>query len=371
MSLFTAIDLFSGCGGSSLGFNKAGFDIRSAVEIDSCSNQTYSKNHPETKLLETDIRYVSGNDLLSLAGLKRGECAVLLACPPCQGFSSARRKNQRNDPRNTLIFEFVRLADEIKPKIVVMENVPGLSRGEGKRIFLDAVRRLKRLGYGIEYDKLDSEHYGIPQKRKRIILLGSRLNHIRLAFPSITHGVEGSLSPLKTVKDEIKNLPKIRAGESHTEDPMHASAHLSELNLERMKATPADGGSRKDWPAELVLECHKRDNSGHTDVYGRMRWDFPSPTLTAGCISLSKGRFGHPEQNRAISLREAARLQSFPDDYAFEGPFQRISEQIGNAVPPLLAQRIAESLLLSLRETAISDSLYSEIAASRDINPIL
>ncbi len=202
----------------------------------------------------------------------------------------------------------------------------------------------------------------MPQNRKRVILLGTRIKNIRLKFPEPTHGDEDSLKPKVTVRQAIGNLPAISFGEKHASDTMHTAANLSDLNLERLKITPANGGGWKNWPDNLKLACHiKEGRTGHGDVYGRMRWDEPAPTLTAGCTAISKGRFGHPEQNRAISLREAVRLQSFPDSYVFEGTFTNISNQIGNAVPPLLAKNIAETLKAALTEERKLAGIYKKV----------
>lgn len=360
MAKLTAIDLFSGCGGSALGFQKSGFDIRVAIDVDYWSTETYKRNHQNTVVLTDDIRYVSGEQLLKLACLKKRQLSVLLACPPCQGFSFARSNGSSYDPRNELVFEFVRLAKEMLPKIIAMENVPGLSRGKGKGIFLETVSQLNKIGYKTISGVLNASDYGVPQNRRRVILLGTRLNRVRLKLPVPTYGEKETKSKV-TVRDAIKNLPIISWGKKDADDLMHVSANLSDINFKRMKTTPHNGGGWKDWPEDLKLDCHKKSNGGHGDVYGRMRWDEPSPTLTGGCTAISKGRFGHPEQNRAISLREASRLQSFPDTYIFEGPFTNIAKQIGNAVPPLLAQAIAETVKTALTEEKQMKRIYNQM----------
>lgn len=197
----------------------------------------------------------------------------------------------------------------------------------------------KRENY--EYQILNAKSYGVPQNRRRLILIASRI--ITPIFPVATHG--DGLLPYVTVYDAIHRFPALEAGEVHEEIANHRAAGLSTLNLQRILATPHDGGGRVDWPPHLVLACHANGHAGHTDVYGRMAWNSISPTLTSKYFSISNGRFGHPEQNRAISLREAAALQSFPDDYVFEGSMQEVGRQIGNAVPVLLAQKIGEQLL--------------------------
>ena len=348
MKTYTAIDLFSGCGGSALGFKKAGFKILAAVDNDKASAKNYKRNNPETIFFEDNIVNISDKDILKKTGVKKGKLTVILACPPCQGFSSARRISQRNDPRNKLIFEFVRLTKEILPEFIAMENVPGLSKGEGVNLFTEAVDMLSKIGYDMPVKNVfDASDFGVPQRRKRLILIGTRLKRIRIESPAPEFGPDG-LPKKRTVKEIIGNLESIEAGETDPKDSLHRSRTVSELNFRRLLATPKDGGSWKDWPEELKLNCHK-NKSGHYDVYGRMKWDHPAPTLTGGCTNLSKGRFGHPEQNRAISLREAALLQSFPGNYIFEGNIGEISDQIGNSVPPLLAEKIGKIIINSIK----------------------
>jgi len=354
------IDLFSGCGGSALGFSQAGFNIRVAVDIDKNASESFKLNFPDCAVFPSDITYISGKELLKAGGFKSGQEVVLIACPPCQGFSNARRTSQRlTDPRNKLIYDFLRIVEEIKPLAFVLENVPGLATGIGKPLFLQILQKLNELGYQTVYDVVNTADYGVPQKRKRLVLMGTNDSNIRLVFPSKTNTdpeKSGDLPAWKTVKEVIGNLPPIKAGEKHTGDPLHASASLAEINLERIRKTPHDGGDRTAWPEELILDCH-RTTKGHKDVYGRMRWGQPSTTMTGGCAMLSKGRFGHPEQDRAISLREAARLQTFPDTFKFAGNFGQIAEQIGNAVPPLLAKRAADVLIRSMEDLEITKKL--------------
>lgn len=347
------IDLFSGCGGSALGFSQAGFPIKVAVDIDKSASESFKANFPDCAIFASDITYLSGDELLKAGGFKSGKEVILIACPPCQGFSSARRNSERlTDPRNKLIFEFLRIVEEMKPLAFVLENVPGLAKGIGKPLFTQILQRLNELGYQTVYDVVNTADYGVPQRRKRLVLIGTNSPDIRLAFPPKTNldpSKSDELPAWITVKEAISDLPPIKAGEKNSKDPMHASASLAEINLTRLEHTPHDGGDRTSWPEDLILECHKNTN-GHKDVYGRMKWDYPSPTMTGGCVMISKGRFGHPEQNRAISLREAARLQTFPDSFKFVGNFGEIAKQIGNAVPPLLAKRAADVLLRSMKD---------------------
>lgn len=344
---FIVIDLFSGCGGSAMGFQQAGFEIKVAVDNNKTATDSFKMNFPECVVYLTDITSLSGKELLKAVGVKNGSKVVVIACPPCQGFSTARRRSERsNDPRNLLIFQFLKIIEEVKPVGFVMENVPGMAIGPGKTDYLTVLQKLHDLKYNTAERIVLASDYGVPQKRRRLIVIGVKSLGKKPEFPENTHSdnEEDGLLPLVTVRNVVRDLPAINAGEKYFNDPMHVAARVSETNLERLRRTPHDGGSRSSWPDELVLECHKKA-SGHNDVYGRMKWDFPSPTITGGCGMITKGRFGHPEQNRAISLREAARLQTFPDSFLFAGNFGDIAKQIGNAVPPLLAKRTAEALL--------------------------
>ena len=361
---YKVIDLFAGSGGSALGFSQAGFTIAVAVDIDGPASKTFSLNFPEATVLNTDIREIGGKDLLKAANEENNEKIVLIACPPCQGFSSARRKSEASsDPRNNLILEFVRIVSEIMPIAFVMENVPGLAKGIGKELFDVTLTKLRELGYQTVHNVVDCADYGVPQRRKRLVLMGTKNPQLRLTFPKVTNqnpDLKGAYLPSwKTVKDTIDDLNEVAAGEKDNNDIMHVSANLSETNIERLNVTPHDGGDRTSWPDALILQCHRNKN-GFRDVYGRMHWNRPSPTITGGCAMISKGRFGHPEQNRAITLREAARLQTFPDTFRFIGNFGQIAKQLGNAVPPLLAKRIADSLVKSFDDLKISSNVLSD-----------
>lgn len=351
------IDLFSGCGGSAQGFADAGFDIRVAVDINKQASETFKINFPSAYIFDRDISLISSEALLKASGAKSGKEIVIIACPPCQGFSSARRSSEReNDPRNNLIFEFLRIIEDVRPFAFVLENVPGLVTSIGKPLFMQIIGKLENeLEYNTVQDIVNTADYGVPQRRKRFVLIGTNNPNINLSFPEKTNANPsdpGSLPAWNNVREAIKDLPRIKAGERHPEDYLHVSAKLEEINLKRIRKTPHDGGDRSSWPEDLILTCHK-STAGHKDVYGRMKWDYPSPTMTGGCGMISKGRFGHPEQDRAISLREAARLQTFPDSFKFVGNFGQIAQQIGNAVPPLLAKRIAVSLLSDMKKSGI------------------
>jgi DNA (cytosine-5)-methyltransferase 1 len=338
-----AIDLFSGCGGLTLGLELAGFKVLAAIENDELAVHTYKANHPNVRVYGRDIQDVPAQELLKKLGMKPGELDLLAGCPPCQGFSVLRTRNgaaQRRDRRNGLIVEMLRFTRAFRPKAVMMENVPGLSEHWSFRALC---RELRRLGYQVRWDVKDASRYGVPQRRKRLILVASRGFEIALAQEAKT---------VRTVRQAIGHLRK--AGKSR--DALHnlrenRTAKVRDL----IRAIPKDGGSRGDLPRQRQLACHKRSN-GFTDIYGRMAWDEPSPTITGGCFNPSKGRFLHPRDNRAITLREAALLQTFPGRYRFptKASKEAVALMIGNALPPAFIERHATQIVKSLKAAKIS-----------------
>ena len=345
MDSLTAIDLFAGPGGASLGFRRAGFDIRAAVEADRTAAESYARNHPDTPLLTDDIRGLWAAQILSAARLEVGECSVVIGCPPCQGFSTQRLRGAgSDDPRNGLVLVFAELINSIRPEFFIFENVPGLLRRADCP--WTAAKRILEQDYRIRERVLNAADYGIPQRRLRLTAIGSRLPVVRVRFPQRTHRdprKPGTLPPWKTVRHAIGDLARLENGSGSEADPLHSAPHHRGATLRRFAAIPRDGGSRNSLPEELQLECH-RQHDGHRDVYGRLSWDKPAGTITGGCTQPSKGRFLHPEQHRGLTLREAARLQGFPDTYTFSGAKQQIALQIGNAVPPDLAYAVARSV---------------------------
>lgn len=329
----TAIDLFAGCGGLTQGLRDAGFAVLAAVELDPLAAETYAANHPDVGLLNEDIRTVTAPGLCFACGLAPGDLDLLAGCPPCQGFSRLRNNNRRDrmdDPRNRLIDEVLRLVEGLLPKAVMVENVPNLGRYTRYQEFK---RGLRRLGYKVSDQILDVAEFGVPQRRRRLVVLASRLGEISHITP------DGRRA---TVRDAIGRL----SGRDLDKDPLHNLAEKrSERVMKMISAIPKDGGSRTSLSSGYVLDCH-REVDGFYDVYGRMRWDDVAPTITGGCINPSKGRFLHPDEDRAITLREAALLQSFPPDYYFSlrrGKYAA-AEMIGNALPPRFSRRQAESV---------------------------
>lgn len=329
-----AIDLFSGCGGLTLGLRQAGFRVVGAVEADATAAKTYRLNHPSVLLKEMDIRKLSPLSFKRELGLRKGELDLLAGCPPCQGFSALRTLNgaaQGRDERNRLIYEMLRYAEAFAPKAIMMENVPGLM---ARNTFRRMCRKLERLGYKLTVGIKDAARYGVPQRRRRLILLAGREAEIAFATESrrirTVKTAIGRMPPAGASKDALHNLPERKR-----------SPRVTRL----IRDIPKNGGSRTDLPRRRQLSCHLK-SGGFSDVYGRMAWNDVAPTITSGCFNPSKGRFLHPLFDRAITMREAARLQTFPQSYRFDirAGKQAIALMIGNALPPEFIRRHALSV---------------------------
>lgn len=344
-----ALDLFCGAGGLSRGLLDAGINVRYGVDHDDNFRRTYDENNKPSVFYRADIRALSGLDLSRHLNIQPEEYFLLAACAPCQPFSKHIKKH-RYDRRKSLLLEVGRILREFdrKPDLLFIENVPAISKVDNGRVLRQFNLILNELNYNYKSEIVDAKDYGVPQNRKRFIMLGVKkdLYNQELSFPKKTHGKNAI--PYKTVRDTIVHLPVLRAGQQHYLIPNHETAEITEINLKRLSFVPKNGGSRDSWPKELVLNCHA-NHEGHKDVYGRMRWNAPSPTLTCKCVSISNGRFGHPTQLRAISLREAALLQTFPENYVFYGMFRNMAMQIGNAVPVLLAKIFGLHLISLLK----------------------
>jgi len=357
---YEAIDVFSGCGGVSCGLTLAGFKVKAAVEIDISAANTYNSYPPLSNvnvlsgIKRGDICKLSGKDILTAAGIRRDDIYLLAGCPPCQNFSrqNPNNKNKPIEERKKLLFEFLRIIEELEPPFVLMENVPGIKGDSNKQILSEFLTHMNEK-YKVEQDVLNAADYGVPQTRKRFVLHAVRKDiyselvsdGFEFGLPPKTHSNKqgDGLLPWRTVMEAIGDLPPIRAGETY-QDPEnrirnHKCANLDAINLKRIRIIRTNGGSRTGLPDELILECHKKADQegnvfgGHKDVYGIMDPDRPSPTMTGGCLCYSKGRYGHYSQDRAISIREAARLQTFPDDFTFSDSLTHAALQIGNAVP--------------------------------------
>lgn len=341
MKKISCIDLFCGAGGLTHGFVLEGIHVRAGIDMDPACRYPYEANN-QAKFIERDISTVTTEDLIELFG--DAEVKVLAGCAPCQPFSTYTQRYELDgeDGKWGLLYEFARLAEGSHPDIITMENVPSVAKHE---VFHDFVDTLRRLGYHVWFSVVDSSQYGVPQTRRRMVLLASKHGQIKM--------IEPQLEKPKTVREAIGNLQKLNAGEFATEDRLHTASTLRSKNLQRIKASKP-GGTWRDWPEHLVAICHRTETGRtYSSVYGRMEWDKPAPTMTTQCFGFGNGRFGHPEQDRAISLREAAILQSFPWDYAFvpddnEVSFTVLGRLIGNAVPVDLGRAIAKSIKMHL-----------------------
>ena len=339
----SAIDLFCGIGGLSYGLKKAGIKIKAGIDIDKSCRYVFETNC-KSKFINKDISKINGDELNSL--YEKNDTKILVGCAPCQPFSSYTYKDDKQkDHRWQLLYEFLRLIKEVKPAVVSMENVPTLLKFKEAPVFSDFVETLKKEGYFVWHRIIYAPDYGIPQKRKRLVLLASKLGKIELLPP--THTPNSYI----TVRDAICHLEKIDSGGVSKKDFIHKASKLSDKNLKRVRQSKPGGSWKRDWDNALKLSCHKSDKGKtYVSVYGRMKWDEPSPTMTTFCTGIGNGRFGHPEQDRAISLREAAILQSFPKGYKFVDKvenlkFGNISKHIGNAVPPKLGKIIGKSIV--------------------------
>ncbi|WP_153176005.1 DNA cytosine methyltransferase [Streptomyces sp. E2N171] len=325
----SAIDLFAGAGGATQGLMGAGFSVLAAVENDSNAAATHAKNHPSSQLWETDIRRLQASRMRHQLNLSPGELTLLKTCPPCQGFSSlASGKGLTDQERNDLVVHTVRFVRAFMPRSVLLENVPGL----GKDARLQYVRdSLSSLGYVSKVYRFEASEFSVPQRRRRLIMLAVRGKKAELPedIADVVPDFRGSVSVRKAFA-ELQ--PKVR-----NDDPLNRHRKSSDKVLQRISAIPI-GGGRFDLPEEHQLECHKRLGAKNaTASYGRIKWDAPSPTMTTRCTTPACGTFVHPEENRGITLREAATLQTFPFDYDFQGDYGSIERQIGNAVPVRMA----------------------------------
>lgn len=323
-------DLFSGSGAVTAALKRSGFKVVVAVDNDLTACETYRLNHGEVSLHEGDIRNLRASNLPAPSCVD-----LLVVCAPCQPFSAQNRK-RGEDSRAKLVLESVKFIRKLSPKLVFFENVPGLASSQ---VFTKLKQRLHHAGYTLSEARMfDAADFGVPQRRNRCVLMASKskraITHFNKFTPPKTR---------KTVREAIGDLLPLRSGEVDPADSLHKARNHKQIVLDRLKHIPMDGGSRLSLPAELWLPCHKRTGNSNSfpDVYGRMWWNDVAPTLTTGCTDVTKGRFAHPEQDRAITLREAAILQGFPRDYKFAGNSSAIATQIGNAVPVGLVEGLA------------------------------
>jgi DNA (cytosine-5)-methyltransferase 1 len=343
----TGVDLFCGVGGLTHGLLRSGVNIRAGIDIDAGCRYSYTANNAGAEFINWDVAALDVGMLRELLHNPTGGASLLAGCPPCQPFSKNTDRRLRGTEHGSygLLRDFGRLVEALHPDVVLMENVPQLARHQIFRAFL---AMLNACGYGAEVLNIYCPDYGIPQQRRRLVVMASR------------HGSIGTMrrvlnwlklkNRLPTVRQAIADLPKLEAGQAADADPLHAAARLSKTNLARIRES-APGGTWRDWRKELISPCHDRPGGRfYASVYGRMEWDKPSPTITTQFFGYGNGRFGHPDQDRAISLREGAILQSFPRDYRFlengrRPEFINCGRWIGNAVPPLLGEHLGRAIL--------------------------
>lgn len=327
--------MFCGIGALSHGLKRAGFDIRAGYDTDENCRFAFEENN-EAQFYCRDVSTLTAAEISN--HYSGSSPSILAGCAPCQPFSTYKHRYDE-DPQWSLIGKFAELACEVQTEFVTMENVPALVRYRSGQVFTNFIETLSEGGYAVQWSIAKCEEFGVPQKRRRLVVLASRGADLPPLKPAHFAGM--------TVREAIGSLPAIRAGQTSEDDRLHTSSSLSAINLKRIRAS-TPGGTWRDWPDELIAECHRRPSGAtYPGVYARMSWDEPSPTMTTQCYGFGNGRFGHPEQDRAISLREAAILQSFPPDYRFIAPdqetsFKELGRWIGNAVPVRLAEAIGE-----------------------------
>lgn len=367
----TAIDLFCGAGGLSEGFRQAGYTVVAGNDIDAAAGETYKATHPDAQFILGPIQDVSVEQLCAASKLLPGELDVLLGGPPCQAYSVYNHQRGMHDARAGLFHEYLRIVEGMKPKWVVMENVTGITSIAGGAVVQAIKTELRKLGYEVECRTLKTEEYGVPQERRRVVFIGNCLG-LPIVFPEPTHGpAGGNLAPFTTIWDAIGDLPPLGNGEkggggqylsaprhwfqTYVRDAScqfvrnHEAPRLSSINEARMRHIPI-GGSWRDIPYDLLPDGMKRaKRSDHTKRYGRMRPEGLSCTILTKC-DIHWGAYIHPHQDRAISVREAARLQAFPDSFVFQGSRTEQYIQVGNAVPPLLGRKVAQAIR-SIEET--------------------
>jgi DNA (cytosine-5)-methyltransferase 1 len=347
----TALDIFAGGGGLTVGLKRAGFNVVGAVEIENNAFATYKANHPDVTAFKQDVRTIEGDSLAALS--PTGRIDLLACCPPCQGFSSLTSKYKKPHPGNRLVNQVSRLVAEIKPRAIMMENVPGL-RDKGKRLFNAFLRTLESEGYEVTHDVLQVADYGVPQSRRRLVLLAGKGFPIELPTPTHHRLGNDGLKQWRTIREVIRGMAKpvtlaeaMKMGGPQSVD-WHVVRSLSSRNQSRIQnAKPGRGWTTI--PKRLRPNCHQDRTVGFSNVYGRMRWNEVSPSITGGCTTFSKGRFGHPQANRTISVREAALLQTFPRDYIFDTSFMEYAcSIIGNALPCDFAEALAANCVEAL-----------------------
>lgn len=390
----TIVDLFSGAGGLSEGFRMAGFNTLAANDFSTSAANTYKQNHPETLFIDGKIEDISANGILKLTGLSKGDLDVLVGGPPCQAFSVYNHQRGMHDERSGLFREYIRIVSGLLPKVIVMENVTGITSVSEGLAVKEIHSKLEQLGYHVEHRILKAEEFGVPQERRRIFFIGIRggtefrwpnpTHYSKNTMPLFKHATkESKLKPFITVSDAIGDLPELEVGEGAEVAEYiikaqctyqrllrsgsktlynHSAPMLSNINLERLKHIP-QGGSWRDIPHRLLPNGMKRaKKSDHTKRYGRLHPDGLASTILTKC-DLHWGAFIHYSQERTLTVREAARLQSFPDKFMFTGSKIEQFRQVGNAVPPILAQAVASSVREHLEKILSSKKKVNQLAS--------
>lgn len=328
-----AVDLFCGVGGLTRGLENVGINVKAGIDVDEGCRYAYEENN-DAEFIKQDVSETEPEEIEEY--FEEDKKSLLAGCAPCQPFSNLGDKGEEHEKWD-LLESFEELVREIEPDYVAMENVPDL---KSKDIFHDFKEALDELGYNLDWDVVKAKNYGVPQTRRRLVLVAAK-EEVSIIDPTADEE--------PTVRKKIEDLPELEAGEKHDEDPLHWVAGLSSKNIRRIKQSEP-GGTWEDWDEELILDCHKKESGrSFDDVYGRMEWDKPAPTMTTQFYAYGSGRFGHPEQNRAISVREGAILQTFSEDYKFMDPDEEYSKStlgkwIGNAVPVKLGEAIGKTI---------------------------
>jgi len=347
----TAAELFGGGGGLSLGLKQAGFQVYAAVDTDPDACATYKANHPDVHVFRQDIRTIKGADIL--AHCPGGSIDLLAGCPPCQGFSSLTSKLKRSDPRNLLVLEMARIIEETMPSCVMLENVPGLALG-GKPLFEEFLRRLRNAGFMPTWSILQVADYGVPQSRRRLVLVAGHGFEVKLPTATYSNNPASNLKPWKTISSVIRGMPapktllEVGGPKQASTVNWHVVRNMKPATLRRIKAAQPGKNWRKI-PKRLRPACHQDKNAGFSNVYGRMRWNQVSVSITSGCTTFSMGRFGHPKEDRTISVREAAMLQTFPKNYIIDAQsMEAACTIIGNALPVVFAKRVSRECIKAI-----------------------
>jgi len=344
-----AVDFFCSGGGMSYGMKRAGIEIIAGIDHDISCKETYESNIKGSEFIHADVFKLRVNELQKKLSLKRNDDnLILIGCSPCQFWSIINTKKEKSEKSKDLLKEFRRFVEYFTPGYVVVENVPGLFRKKEESGLEDFVRWLKEHDYAVHFDLHDVSEYGVPQRRKRFTLIANRISDVEL----IPIPVKGEKKTVRDVIGSHNGFPTVKPGHRDTTDFMHTVAGLKQINLDRLAVTPKDGGTRLAYVnnENLAPPCHLGKTNGFKDIYGRMWWDKPAPTITTKFFSISNGRFAHPDEDRAISLREGAVLQSFPKNYKFKTTsVAKTARMIGNAVPPKYASAVGKAIIKNHR----------------------